>query len=177
MNRPTRFALLACAIVALGCASTHSSPPQTTVPHVDLARYAGTWYEIASFPMIFQRGCVATNATYVPRPDGKIGVRNRCRDESFDGDERGVEGIAWPLDESNAKLAVQFFWPFTGDYWVLALDPEYRWAVVGHPDRDYLWILSRTRQIDPALYEELVERARAQGYDVSRLVKTPQPTP
>ncbi|RIL04787.1 MAG: hypothetical protein DCC71_12885 [Proteobacteria bacterium] len=163
------------ALLALACGGAPSSPPQSTVPRVDLGRYAGTWYEIASFPMYFQRGCVATTATYTPRGDGKIGVRNRCLDESFDGEERSVDGIAWPLDETNAKLAVQFFWPFTGDYWVIALDPDYRWAVVGHPERDYLWILSRTPQIDAALYDELVGRARAQGYDVSRLRRTPQP--
>lgn len=173
---PALPALLGASLLLVhGCAGRSSSPPQTTVPHVDVGRYLGTWYEIASFPMVFQRGCVATNATYTPRPDGKIGVRNRCRDESFEGEERGIDGIAWPLDASNAKLAVQFYWPFSADYWVIGLDPDYRWAIVGHPSREYLWILSRTPEMDPGLYARLVERAREQGYDVARLVKTPQP--
>jgi apolipoprotein D and lipocalin family protein len=90
---------------------------------------------------------------------------------------RRVDGVAWLADpdESNAKLKVRFFWPFRGDYWIIELDPDYRFAVVGHPSRDYLWILSRTRAMDPALYQDLLARAEALGFDVTRLEKTPQP--
>lgn len=158
-------------LLALGaCAS--AGPPLRTVESVDLERYAGTWYEIASFPARFQRGCTATTARYGVRDDGRVSVRNRCL---RDGEERAIEGVAWPVDESNARLRVRFFWPFAGDYQVIALDPDYRWAVVGHPSRDYLWILSRTARIDDALYERLVGEARAQGFDVGRLARTPQP--
>lgn len=165
-----RLAALPC-LVALACAGS-ALPPPSTVERVDLDRYAGTWYEIASFPTRFQRGCAATTATYGLRDDGRVSVRNRC---VRDGEESAIEGVAWPVDASNARLKVRFFWPFTGDYWVLALDPDYRWAVVGHPDREHLWLLSRTPRIDDALYQELVTKARAQGFDVSRLVRTPQP--
>jgi apolipoprotein D and lipocalin family protein len=178
MRRPLRLGSLALvSLAALACAgpSDRTAEPPQTVPHVDLDRYAGTWYEIASFPHRFQSGCVATTATYAPRDDGRISVRNRCRAGGLDGDERGVDGVAWPVDETHAKLRVRFFWPFTGDYWVIALDPDYRWAVVGHPQREYLWILARTPQIDASLYEALREKARAQGFDVSRLVRTVQP--
>jgi apolipoprotein D and lipocalin family protein len=177
--RPGAVALGLALLAALACAgpegrSGPAEPPQT-VPHVDLDRYAGTWYEIASFPHRFQRGCAATTATYEPRNDGRITVKNRCRADGLDGDVRGVDGVAWPVDDTNARLKVRFFWPFRGDYWVLALDPEYQWSVVGHPEREYLWILSRTPQIDESLYEELVEKARKQGFDVSRLERTLQP--
>jgi apolipoprotein D and lipocalin family protein len=147
------------------------------VESIDLDRYAGRWYEIASFPQRFQRGCVATTASYTLLADGRIRVENECRDGSFDGDLRRAEGVAWVADPSasQAKLKVQFFWPFRGDYWVIALDPEYRYAAVGHPSRDYLWILSRTRTLDPETYEALLSRIETQGYDLGRLRRTPQP--
>jgi apolipoprotein D and lipocalin family protein len=156
-------------LVALACAAP---APLRTVERVDLGRYAGTWYEIASFPTRFQRGCTATTATYGVRDDGRVSVRNRC---VRDGEEAGIEGVAWPIDDSNARLKVRFFWPFTGDYQILALDPDYRWAVVGTPSRGYLWILARTPRIDDELYRELVAKAQAEGFEVARLVRTPQP--
>ena len=163
------------ATALAGCAS--SQPPLEVVGEVDLDRYLGRWYEIASFPQRFQRGCVASMATYTRRDDGRIGVVNECRDGSFDGELRRAEGVAWVADEeeSRAKLKVQFFWPFRGDYWIIDLDPDYRYAAVGHPSRNYLWILARTPTLDPALYRALLARLEAQGYDLSRLRPTPQP--
>lgn len=159
----------------VACQSTHE--PLKVVDDVDLERYLGRWYEIASFPQRFQRGCVATSAIYSRREDGRIRVENECRDESFDGELRRVEGVAWVTDpeSSRAKLKVQFFWPFSGDYWVVELDPDYRYSVVGHPSRNYLWILSRTRVMDPAVYDQLLTRIEAQGFDLTRLDTTPQP--
>jgi apolipoprotein D and lipocalin family protein len=166
--------LLLTAVLA-GCASPQ--PPLEVVEQVDLDRYLGRWHEIASFPQHFQRGCVASKATYTRRDDGRIGVVNECRDGSFDGELRRAEGVAWVTDpqESPAKLKVQFFWPFRGDYWIIALDPDYRYAAVGHPSRDYLWILARTPTLDPSLYRAVSARLEAQGYDLSRLRPTPQP--
>lgn len=175
--RPGAIASVLALLSALACAGGNgSSTPPQTVPRVDLDRYAGTWYEIASFPHRFQAGCAATTATYEPRDDGRITVKNRCRSGGLDGETRGVDGVAWPVDETNARLKVRFFWPFSGAYWVLALDPDYQWSVVGHPEREYLWILSRTPQIDESLYESLIAKARAQGFDVSRLERTLQPS-
>jgi len=153
-------------------------PPLDVVEPFDLERYLGRWYEIASFPQRFQEGCVATTATYSRRDDGRIRVVNACRDGSFDGALRRVEGVAWVANpaKSAAALEVSFFWPFRGDYWVIALDPAYRWAVVGHPSRDSLWILSRTPHLEPAVYDGILARIRAQGYDLDRLTRTPQPT-
>jgi apolipoprotein D and lipocalin family protein len=168
---------LGLALLATQLACQTAIAPLNVVDAVALDRYVGRWYEIASFPQRFQRGCVATTAHYTLRDDGRIRVENECRDGSFDGDLRRVEGVAWVTDPngSQAKLKVQFFWPFSGAYWIIELDPEYRYAVVGHPSRDYLWILARTRTIDPGVYETLLTRIEAQGYDLERLNRTPQP--
>ncbi len=146
------------------------------VPFVDLNRYLGTWYEIARYPHSFQENCYASQANYSLRPDGNIRVLNQCRLGGFDGKLNTAEGKAWVVDKtSNAKLKVQFFWPFSGHYWVIALDPEYGYAVVGHPSRDYLWILSRAQKMDSQLYEQLLRKIERQGYDATRLIPTPQP--
>ena len=168
-----RLALL--AVLLSGCAHAPSGPPLRTVDRVDLQRYLGKWFEIATIPMSFQKGCVGVTATYTARPDGAIGVVNRCRKLTLDGKERSISGKAWVVDaRTNAKLKVRFFWPFSGSYWIIELDPEYRFAVVGHPSRDYLWILSRRPQMDEALYAALLEKIAAHGYDVSRIVRTLQ---
>jgi apolipoprotein D and lipocalin family protein len=151
-------------------------PPLETVPKVDLERYLGTWYEIASFPQRFQRGCAATSATYSWRDDGTILVINRCRKGSLHGPEKSVHGRARVSDAStNAKLEVSFFRPFWGQYWIIDLAPDYSYAVVGHPTRDYLWILSRDRHMQRDLYESLLSRLRQRGYEVERLRRTEQP--
>lgn len=152
--------------------------PLQTVPRVDLARYLGTWYEIATIPQRFQKGCTGVTANYTLRPDGDITVVNACRKDSLNGKFKSVTGKAWVTDkQTNAKLKVRFFWPFSGAYWIIELDSlNYQYAVVGHPNRQYLWILSRTPQMDDALYNELVSRiVNTHGYDVSKLKKTPQP--
>ena len=150
--------------------------PLRTVASVDLQRYLGTWYEIAAIPASFQKDCVGVTATYTLRPDGKIGVLNRCHKFTLDGKEKSVKGRAWVVDKrTNAKLKVRFFWPFSGDYWIIELDPDYQYAVVGHPTRNYLWILCRRPQMDESLYAQLLEKITAQGYNTHRLVKTLQP--
>lgn len=163
-------AVLPGAVLAAG------NQPLATVPAVDLGRYLGTWYEIAAIPQRFQRDCVATTATYAEREDGDIAVLNECRERTFDGKLKQTQGRAWVADpQTNARLKVQFFWPFWGSYWIIELDPQYRHAVVGHPSRDYLWILSRTPQMDDVVYQDLIQRIQAHGYDTSRIVRTPQP--
>ncbi len=165
------------ATAAFGMGYSAKEPPLKVVSHVDLKRYAGTWYEIASFPHWFQKGCVASKATYTARDDGDINVLNECRKESLDGELSSAKGKAWVVDsETNAKLKVSFFWPFRGDYWIIGLGENYEYAVVGHPNRNYLWILSRSTDMDEALYDRIVERLRdEQAYDTSRLVRTLQP--
>ena len=165
------------AAVGVGAAAVTNKPLEV-VPHVELARYLGTWYEIATIPARFQKDCVAVAATYTLRPDGKIDVLNACRLLTLDGKRKSVRGKAWVVDRAtNAKLKVQFFWPFRGDYWIIGLDSEYRWAVVGSPDRNYLWILARTGQMEERLYQELLLLIKEKGFDVSRLKRTLQPSP
>lgn len=172
---------LAAALLA-GCATTTTErlklPPLKAVEQVELGRYLGTWYEIAAFPQRFQRGCTASTATYALRADGQIDVLNRCRKDRLDGEEKVAAGLARVVDaKSNAKLEVSFFRPFWGAYWILELGGDYQYAVVGHPSRDYLWILSRTPAMEPAVYQAIVSRLADQGYETSRLVKTLQPGP
>jgi apolipoprotein D and lipocalin family protein len=151
-------------------------PPLQTVSRVELERYMGKWYEIASFPQWFQKGCVASTATYSLRNDGKVNVLNECRDKTLDGKRRDAKGKAWVIDrQSNAKLKVSFFWPFSGDYWIVDLGPDYEYAVVGHPKRTYLWILSRKPRMDAGTYEGILQRLKAQHYDLSPLKRTSQP--
>lgn len=150
-------------------------PDPQTVSSVDLARYAGRWYEIARLPNSFQKKCAGgVTATYEMRPDSKVMVLNECRKAS--GEITRAKGTAKIADKkTNAKLKVTFFWPFYGDYWILDLGPNYEYAVVGEPKRRYLWILSRTQQIDDALYQKLLAKMANQGFDTSRMTKTPQP--
>ena len=146
-----------------------------TVDTVDLDKYAGTWYEIAAFPQRFQKGCHGTTATYSKTSKDYIIVENKCRKDSLNGKESSIKGKAF-IDPGtgNAKLKVQFFWPFKGKYWIIDLAEDYTYAVVGHPDRDYLWILSRTPQMKEPLYQEIVARIAKKDFDVSQLVKTIQ---
>ena len=174
----TQTAMIGLLLLAISVACQAPRAPLTVVPEIDLDRFVGRWYEIASFPQRFQEGCVASTAEYARLEATRLRVVNSCRDETFDGDLRRVEGVAWIDDpaESRAKLKVQFFWPFSGDYWVIDLDPDYTYAVVGHPSRDYLWILSRSRTLDPEVYDEILARLDRHGYELDRLRRTPQPT-
>lgn len=150
--------------------------PLEVVDSVDLERYLGRWYEIASYPAWFQKNCTAVTADYSLREDGLIEVINSCRKKTLDGKLKQSKGRAKVVDETtNAKLKVSFFGPFWGPYWIIDLDPEYRWAVVGAPSRKYLWILSRTPQMDQTVYDEIVSRLPAKGYDPEGLNTTEQP--
>lgn len=154
----------------LGCAKP-SGPPLEVVPSVDLNRYAGTWYEVARYPHRFQKDCAASKATYTVQPDGTVRVKNECRKGAPGGETKSVEGKAWVTDPAtNAKLKVRFFWPFSGDYWIIDLGKDYEYAVVGHPSRKYLWVLSRAPRMDDAVYAGILDRLRRQQYDTERLI-------
>jgi apolipoprotein D and lipocalin family protein len=144
------------------------------VQSVDLSRYTGAWYEISRLPNSFQKKCVDTvTANYTMRADGKIEVINRCRKAS--GEYATAKGKAKIVDKkTNAKLKVTFFWPFYGDYWILDVGPNYEYAVVGEPGRKYLWILSRTPQMEETLYQNLVKKFAAKGFKTELMIKTPQ---
>jgi apolipoprotein D and lipocalin family protein len=168
--------IISLVLVAAGHAGADSQVPLNVVENVNLEKYLGKWYEIASYPAWFQKGCTATTAEYSLLPDGRIRVVNSCRKESLDGPLKKSRGKAEVVDPAtNAKLKVWFFWPFKGNYWVIDLDPQYRWAVVGEPKRKYLWILSRTPELDPAIYQGILSRLPQKGYDPEKLNKTAQP--
>lgn len=167
--------IISIAIVIMSIFTQCTSQKLETVPEVDLERYAGTWYEIASFPQRFQKGCHCTTATYTKTDKDYILVENKCRRDSINGKASGITGKAFIDAESgNAKLKVQFFWPLRGKYWIIDLADDYSYAVVGHPNRKYLWILSRTPLMDEQLYEEIVQRAKSKNFDVQKLKKTVQ---
>jgi apolipoprotein D and lipocalin family protein len=155
-------------------ADSKTRPPLQTVDNVDLNRYSGRWYEIARYPNRFQRDCDSdTSAEYTLRKDGKVQVVNSCR--KANGQIKTAKGTAKVADKkTNAKLKVTFFWPFSGDYWVIGLSPDYRYAIVGEPGRKYLWILSRTPEMDDTTYKAVLEQIRSAGYDPSKLIKTRQ---
>ena len=156
-----------------------AAPPLTTVGAVDLTRYAGQWYEIARYPNRFQRQCVAeTTATYRVLDNGNVGVVNRCRTrEGMDE----ANGVARRVDGRTDRLAVSFLpaalrwlpigW---GSYWIVELAPDYRYAVIGEPSREYLWVLARTRTLSPEDRRAIESRLPAHGYDPARLVDSPQ---
>lgn len=181
MHRSCLLVTLFFSIAIVGCSETTTArlqlPPLEAVPQVELERYLGTWYEIASYPQRYQEGCTGTTATYTLRSDGEIDVLNKCRKGGLDGPEDVAEGRARIVDrKSNAKLEVSFFWPFWGDYWIIDLGPDYDYAVVGHPSRDYLWILSRTPTLDDDTYNAILRRIDEKGYPLGRLQKTLQPS-
>ena len=177
-------------VVAAGCLALLSGAalqaqtrqPLRVVPMIDLARYAGQWYEIARFPNRFQKRCAGdVTANYVLKADGEVSVTNRCSLDN--GESIKAEGVARVADKGkpNSILKVRFAPAFLsflpqvwGDYQILALAPDYSYSLVGDPGREYLWVLSRSPRMDPATYERLVEEARAQGFDTMLLQKTRQ---
>jgi apolipoprotein D and lipocalin family protein len=171
----TALSLIVAFAIALP-GQTAETPPLEVVDSVDLDRYLGRWHEIASYPAWFQKNCTAVTADYSRRDDGVIEVINSCRKGSLDGKLKQSTGRAKVVDEgTNAKLKVSFFGPFWGPYWIIDLDPDYQWAVVGAPSRKYLWILSRTPEMDDAVYDAIISRLPAKGYDPARLNRTLQP--
>lgn len=145
------------------------------MPRVEIPRYLGRWYEIARYPQWFERDCHAVTADYSLNPDGSIAVLNTCRRGSVSGPVKTAKAKAWPIHPGNSRLKVRFFWPFRGDYWIVLLDPEYRWAVVGHPRRSSLWILSRTPSLAAGVEAEILRQVAALGYDTARLERGGQP--
>ena len=168
--------LFGLTLIVFSCAGAPKDKPVlTVVDSVDLERYLGKWYEIASYPAWFQKGCTGSTAEYSLLPDGKIQVVNRCRKDSLEGPLKESKGKAEVVySATNAKLKVWVFWPFKGNYWIIDLNPNYQWAVVGEPARKYLWILSRTPTMDAAVYQGILKRLPQKGYDPDKLRRTEQ---
>lgn len=168
--------LIFSVLFVFSCTKTNSQMiDKTTVKELDLNRYLGTWYEIARFPHSFEKNLVGVTATYSLRDDGKIKVLNQGYKNTLDGALSVAEGKAKIPDKSQpGKLKVSFFWIFYADYNVLELDENYQYAMIGSSTDNYFWILCRTPQMDSAVYEMLLEKARKRGYNLDKLYKVPQ---
>ncbi|MDE2510042.1 MAG: lipocalin family protein [Elusimicrobia bacterium] len=165
---PGAFALVL-ALVAPPAPAASAAPP-AVVRSVDLARYMGSWYEIAHIPNFPQRGCTDTVVHYRLAPGGGFELLNTCWKG---GAYKPYHGWAKPWEKgATAKFHAKFFVFFGGDYWIIDLDPNYQWAAVADSQRTQLWVISRTQKLDDKIYAGILERARAQGYDVTKLERT-----
>jgi apolipoprotein D and lipocalin family protein len=183
-SRASLFSILGALLIGLG--SPHAIAQQgdqavKTIASLDVTRYLGTWYEIAKFPNWFQKKCVSnTKAVYTAKPDGNLRVLNSCK--TAGGETSEAEGLARQIGAKDSpKLEVRFapewlsFLPLVwGDYWVIDIDPQYQVAAVSDPRREYLWVLSRTPQLDPKVYADLLQRLKQQQFDIQKLELTSQ---
>ena len=143
------------------------------VSSVDINRYTGTWYEIARLPFSFETKLKCITATYLLRKDGRITVLNKGHYITDPRKTTSSRGVAFAPDKNTpAKLKVQFFWPFRGNYWIMELDEDYRYVLIGEPKLKYLWILAREKKMDEHTFEMLVKKATDAGYDLSSLILT-----
>jgi len=155
------------------CKSEHKELP--TVTELDLTKYAGTWYEIARLPNSFEKGLECVTATYTILPNGKVEVLNKGYTNADTSKMKSIKGVAWvPNNNHPGQLKVRFFWPFSGRYWVIALDNNYNYALVGDPSRKYLWILSKSSTLDSSTYTTLVSIAKENGFNVENLMMVNQ---
>jgi apolipoprotein D and lipocalin family protein len=165
-------------LIFLGLALSGTAHPQerpAVVSAVDLKKYSGTWYEIARLPNSFERKLKCITATYTLRSDGKITVLNKGHYISDPVRVNTATGVAWlPDKNSPAKLKVQFFWPFSGNYWILELDKDYKYVLVGDPSFKYLWILCREKKMDDETYGILLKKAIDNGFDIKPIIKVEQ---
>lgn len=181
MGDKIRISFVAIILVIIGIAcngfnSQKSMIDKTVVKELDLERYLGTWYEIARYNHRFERGLVGVTANYSMREDGKIKVVNSGYKDSLSGEYSEATGkakIPDPIKEP-AKLKVSFFWIFYGDYYVLELEENYQWAIIGSRSDNYLWILSRSPQMDKDVYQECLDKLTKRGYDVTKLIEVEQ---
>jgi len=147
----------------------------TTVNEVNLEKYAGQWYEIARLPNKFEEGLKCVTATYSLKKNGKIDVLNAGISTEKMGEPSSANGTAWiPNPEFPGRLKVSFFWPFAGNYYIISLDEGYQYALVGDPSRKFLWVLSRTKQLDETIYSKLLEIARQNEFKIEHVIKVEQ---
>jgi apolipoprotein D and lipocalin family protein len=162
-------------IVMILFSSLRAQRNLSVVPSVDLKRYAGTWYEIARLPFSFESKLKCITATYSLREDGRITVLNKGHYISKPEKINTAKGIAFAPDKNiPAKLKVQFFWPFKGNYWIMHLDKDYKYVLIGEPSLKYLWILAREKKLDESTLQMLLNKAADAGYDMTNLIRTVQ---
>jgi apolipoprotein D and lipocalin family protein len=179
MKRVITALVIACLALLSACAPSHtkrnSLAPLPVQEKVDLARYMGRWFVIANIPYSAEKGKVGSYVEYKPRSDGRMDDLYFFRKKNFDAPITQWSGVAWVVDETtNARWKAQFIWPFKFDYLILETAPDYSWAMVGHPTRDLAWVFYREAQMPDDLYQELLGKFKALGYDESRILKVPQ---
>lgn len=168
-----RNALILVAMMSfLSCKTTENLP---TVQDIDISRYAGQWYEIARLPNSFEKGLECVTATYTLKKGDKIEVLNRGYSVEKAGKVSTAKGRAWvPDPEFPGRLKVSFFWPFAGNYYIISLDQEYKYVLVGDPSRKYLWVLSRSKELDNTIYTKLLDIAKSNGFDIDNVIMVNQ---
>lgn len=176
MSRLLSCLCLCVAVLLSGCASQRVDlKGHELAVSVDLDRYAGRWYVIANIPYYAERGKVGSYVEYVRRADGRIDDLYYFRAKALTDPIKRWEGVAWVIEGTgNAAWKARFIWPFAFDYLILAVDEDYQWALVGHPDRQLAWVFGRQPQMDEVLYQRLLARLAEQGYDPAALVRIPQ---
>ncbi|MDY0254775.1 MAG: lipocalin family protein [Tenuifilaceae bacterium] len=174
MNRIILFCVASFAALSFNTMA-QSANEQIIAKDMELKKFLGVWYEIARFPHSFERDLVGVTATYSLKKNGNIQVINQGYKNTLDGKLKRAKAFAKiPNPSEPGRLKVYFFWPFGADYLILDLGKEYQWALVGSSSPSYLWILSRTPQMDDGLYESIIEKAKSIGYNTSRLELVPQ---
>ncbi len=166
--------LVVVTFLLLSCKSVTTELP--VVQNVDLERYSGKWYEIARLPNSFEKGLICCTAEYSINADGTIKVINRGRKETDLSIEKKATGKAWlPNKNETGKLKVSFFWPFSGDYYIIDLDKDnYEWAVVGHPNRKYFWVLARNKFLPESILNRVFQKSESLGFDMSKVILVSQ---
>tara|TARA_B100000686_G_scaffold325697_1_gene382749 strand:+ start:119 stop:745 length:627 start_codon:yes stop_codon:yes gene_type:complete len=170
----TLFVVLINALV-ISSAIAEENKNLEVVSNLDLHKFQGVWYEIAHNPWFPENNCFAMIAYYKLIEDNKIEVTNICRKHGFDGEISKIIGEAWLVDPTiTSKWEVQFIWPFSLDYWVIDVEENFNYAVIGEPDKENFWILSREPIMEKGLLAKIIARSKMKGYDLSNLILTPQ---
>jgi apolipoprotein D and lipocalin family protein len=173
-----RLLLIVPALAVLTACQSSARAPMQTVEHVDLPRFMGAWYVIASIPTFIERGAHNAVETYTLAPDGSIATRFTFRKDGFDGPQKTWNPRGFVLDhESNARWGMRFIWPVKADYRIIHLSDDYTQTVIGRQKRDYVWIMARTPQIPAADYARLLAIVESHGYDISKVQKVPHSWP
>jgi apolipoprotein D and lipocalin family protein len=174
MNRNSRHWALVASLILAGC-SAAQRPPIQTVPHVDLPRFMGDWYVIASIPTFVETDAYNAVESYRLDTDGTIATTFTFRQGSYDGALKSHHSRGFVLDpQSNAVWGMQFIWPFKGDFRIVYLNSEYTQTVIGREKRDYVWIMARQPTIPDADYRRIVELLARESYDTTQIQKVPQ---
>ena len=171
----TAKTIFLCSLLSLTACSHQDMKPIHTVDHVDLDRFMGDWYVIASIPTFIETGAHNAVESYAMNEDGTIATTFTFHEDSFDGELKRYTPTGYIEDGTgNAVWGMQFIWPIKAEYRVIYLDSDYQTTIIGRSKRDYVWLMSRQHHIDESLYEELVRFMAEQGYDTTRLTKVPQ---